>query len=131
MNRGMSWTSLSLAIALGVLGGTVLVLSFAFFTPGKDLLITYTVVILATTAVIRAEGLASWFERFAAGLIPFIIASLALYVAVAVDPHSASISFLGHAWRLALLVGVGVAINFATARVAASPIHATGVGSAT
>jgi hypothetical protein len=118
MAKWLSARNLSLALALGVFGAAVLVLSFVFFTPGKYLLIPYAGVVLATTAVIRAEHLRDFRDRFAIGFLSFIIASISLYVAVALSPHASRVPLLGHAWRIALLLAVGVAINLPAARIA-------------
>jgi hypothetical protein len=113
----------SLAAALGVFGGTILVLSHVFFTPGKYLLIPYSLVVIATTVVVRAEHIAAFRDRFAVGFGSFAIASLALYVAVSVSPASGHVPLLGHAWRLGLLAAIGVAINLPAARLAGPSNH--------
>ena len=113
--------SLTLALSLGVLGGAVVVLSFLFLTPGKYLLIPYATVVMTTTAIIRAERIASFSRRLIVGLSAFIIASIALYVAVGVSANVAPLSISGHAWRLGFLLAVGVAVNLAAARIAQPP----------
>jgi len=118
MAKWLSGRNLSLALALGIFGAAVLVLSFIFFTPGKYILIPYAVVVLATTAVIREEHISDFADRFAIGFLSFVIASMSLYVAVASSPHASTVPLLGHAWRIALLLAVGVAINLPAARIA-------------
>lgn len=121
--------SLSLAVALGVPGGAVLILSQYFFTPGKFLLIPYAAVVLGTMLAIRNEGIVSFNDRFMTGLLAFVIYAGAHYVFLVMSPKTMSIGFLGHAWRLAFLIGVGVIINLAMARLSAHParrIEATG-----
>jgi len=108
----------SLAAALGVFGGTILVLCHVFFTPGKYLLIPYSLVVIATTIVVRAEHIAAFRDRFAVSFGSFAMASLALYIAVSASPASGHVSLLGHAWRLGLLAAIGVAINLPAARLA-------------
>lgn len=110
--------SMTLALSLGVLGGAVVVLSFLFFTPGKDLLIPYAAVVVTTTAIIRAERLTPYLQRFVVGLSAFMITAIALYGAVGVSANSASVSIVGHAWRLGILFAVGLAVNLPAARVA-------------
>lgn len=122
----MTRRSLSLAVALGVLGGATLVLSAMFFTPGKYLLIPYALVVLGSPVAIRAEGMVAFSERFLTGLLAFVLSSLALYVAIALSPAVAQVGFLGHAWRVGLLVGIGALVSLATARVAAPPAHRAG-----
>lgn len=115
----MTRRSLSLALALGALGGATLVLSALFLTPGKYLLLPYALVVLGSIFAIRAEGMAAFSERFFTGLLAFTLSSLVLYVSLALSPAVARIGILGHAWRFGLLVGTGALISLATARVAA------------
>ena len=122
--------TLSLSVALGVVGGTVIVLSHVFFTPGKYVLIPYAAVIVGATLAVRAERLASFGERFATGLLAFVLYAGAHYVALGFSPGVSSLGLLGHAWRLAFLIGVGAVINLATARLSAPAVsrmqlHAT------
>ena len=122
----MTRRSLSLALALGALGGARLVLCNMFFTPGKYLLIPYALVVLGSLFAIRAERLASFSERFVTGLLAFVFASVPLYLSIALSPTVAPLGFLGHAWRVGVLVGLGALINLATARVAAPPAQREG-----
>lgn len=110
--------SLSLALSLGVLGGALLVLSFVFLTPGKYLLVPYSAMVILITAIVRSERIAQFGERFLVGLTAFTIASIGLYVAVAVTANGAAIGVLGHAWRLAFVFAVGAAVNLPAARLA-------------
>jgi len=131
MKLVMTRRSVSLSVALGVLGGVVLVLGYVFFTPGKYLLLPYGAVVLATTLAIRAERLTSFVERFTTGLLSFLVSSIALYVAVALSPSAGSPDVGGHLWRLTFLVAVGALINLATARLARAPAGKYGEASAT
>jgi len=114
----MTGRSLSLAVALGALGGAVLVLSAMFFTPGKFIFLPYAAVVLGTLVAIRAERIQSFTERFVTGLLAFSISSVALYVAVASSATTSPLGVAGHAWRLGLIVGIGALVNLATARLA-------------
>ncbi len=118
----MTRRSLSLAVALGALGGSVLVLSAMFFTPGKFILVPYAAVVLGTLVAIRAERIHSFAGRFATGLLAFGISSVALYVAVASSTAASPLGIAGHAWRLVFIVGIGALINLATARLAHPPV---------
>lgn len=122
----MTRRSLSLALALGALGGAVLVLSAMFFTPGKNLLLPYALVVVGSLVAILAEGMAAFSERFLTGLLAFLLSSLALYVSFALSPAVAQVGILGHTWRIGLLVGIGAVISLATARLAAPPAHLEG-----
>lgn len=111
----MTRRSLSLALALGLLGGLVLALSHAFFTPGKYILLPWAAVVLGTVVAIRADAIAPFSQRFMAGFIAFAISSLALYAAVLASPGVSAIGMLGHAWRLGALLAVGALLNLITA----------------
>jgi hypothetical protein len=118
-------------MSLGVLGGVILVLCYTFFTPGKYLLIPYAAVVIAATIMIRAEHVVAFRERFVIGLSSFMLASLALYVAVGLSPHTASVGLLGHSWRIAFLLMLGMAINLPAARLASPPSSLGQAGHAT
>lgn len=124
MSNMLTRRTLSLAVALGVIGGAVIVLSHVFFTPGKYVLIPYAIVIVGALLAVRAERLDSFGERFASGLLAFVLYAGAHYVAVSFSPGVSSVGFVGHAWRLAFLLGIGVILNLATARLAAPPVTA-------
>ena len=96
----MNRRSLSLALALGLLGGLVLALSHTFFTPGKYILLPWAAVVLGTVVAIRADGIVPMSQRFTVGFVAFAISSMALYVAVLFSPGVRSVGLLGHAWRL-------------------------------
>jgi hypothetical protein len=86
MSKMLSRRTVSLAVALGVVGGAVIVLSHMFFTPGKYVLIPYSAVIVGATLAVRAEMLASFAERFTTGLLAFVLYAGAHYVAVSFSP---------------------------------------------
>ncbi len=111
----MTRRSLSLALALGFLGGLVLALSHTFFTPGKFILLPWAAVVLGTLVAIRADAIAPFSQRFMVGFVAFGISSLALYVAVLTSPGVHSVGLLGHAWRLGALLAVGALLNLGTA----------------
>ena len=124
----MTRRSLALAAALGSLGGAVLVLSHVFFTPGKYILVPYAAVVLGTMVAVRAERLPAFPERFATDLLSFVLASVALYVALLFSPGVSSVGFFGHVWRLGFVVGVGAFLSVATAVVARPPeVHVSGL----
>jgi len=99
-----------------------------FFTPGKYILVPYAAVVLGTMVAVRAERLRAFPERFATGLLSFVLASVAFYVAVLFSPGVSSVGFFGNAWRLGLVVGVGAFLSLATAVVARPPeVHVSGL----
>ena len=119
----MTGRSLSLVLALGILGGAVLVLSAMFFTPGKYILIPYAAVVLGSLLAVRAERMPSFGARFGTGLLAFLLSSLALYLKVASSPDASQLGVGAHGLRLMFLVGLGVPISLATARVASPSEH--------
>ena len=118
----MSYTSthrvVTFAAAVGALGGAILTLSYIFFTPGKYLLLPYAAVVIGAMLALRAEGFASFRQRFKASLLSFVIYAGIHYVAVSWSPGVSSLGVLGHAWRLGLLVAIGAIISLAIARLA-------------
>ncbi|HEX6086500.1 MAG TPA: hypothetical protein VF266_18370 [Thermoanaerobaculia bacterium] len=108
--------SASLAAALGVLGGATLVLSAAFFSPGKYILLPYALFVVATGVVLKSCRVTQYSARFAIGLASFLIASTALYVFISMSV-STTIPWHGHLWRFLFLLGLGAAIHAAVARV--------------
>jgi hypothetical protein len=113
--------SLSLAVAVGVLGAAVLVFSISFFTPGKFILIPWALVVVGTLLAVRAERIPRFGLRFVAAFGSFMLPSAALYVFVGLSPEVAELGVVGHIWRLLSLALIGAAIGLATARIAAPP----------
>lgn len=108
--------SASLAAALGVLGGATLVLSAAFFASGKHILLPYALFVVATGVVLKSCRVEEYSTRFFIGVTSFLVASMALYVYIAMNV-STSIPWHGHLWRIAVVLGIGAAIHAAVARV--------------
>src|SRR6478736_1465565 len=121
MHTTLSTRSLSLAFALGAYGGAVLALSDLLLTPGKYILLPYALVVLGLTFTTRAERLTRFSERFELVLLAFMLASLVLYVSVAIRAHTAVT--WGHTWRLAFLMIVGVVISVPAAVLARAPLE--------
>lgn len=111
----------TLTLALGTLGAAALILGNRLVDSGPHILVVYALVIGAATLLIRLERIGSYRQRFAVGLGTFMISSLGLYVSIAFAPNSASLSALGHAWRLAALLFIGIAVSLVTARIAEVP----------
>ncbi|MBP7678201.1 MAG: hypothetical protein KBB14_18000 [Thermoanaerobaculia bacterium] len=120
----MTRRSLSLALALGLLGGLVLALSHAFFTPGKYILLPWAAVVLGSVVAIRADSIANLSERFTVGFVAFAVSSIALYAAVLFSPGVHSVGLLGHAWRIGVLLAIGALLNLVTAPLSRpAPAH--------
>ena len=114
---------LSLAMALGTLGGATLVLAKMFFVSGKYILIPYAILVIGTAIVLRTTRITNFTARFVAGLGGFMLASVALYAYILlveiprVSGNMLALSPLGHIWRLGFLLLIGAALNLAVARV--------------
>jgi hypothetical protein len=107
-----------LVLSLGILGAVLLVLCAAFLTPGKYILVPYIVLMLSAAAVIRGAKIPSFRDRFFVGFGSFMLASLALYFAIAIMIGSfQTIDLLGHLWRIGLLALVALSLNAGIARV--------------
>ena len=116
----------SLTLALGALGGATLVLADGLVGNGKYILIPYALLVVGMVAVLRGERIAAFSARFAVGLGAFTISSLALYVAIAMSPTTASLPLLGHGWRLAMVLLFGVLVSLPAARISAPPRELAG-----
>lgn len=114
---------MTFAAAVGALGGATLTLSYIFFTPGKYLLITYAAVVVGAMLALKAERFASFGHRFIASLLSFVMYAGIHYIAVSWSPGVFSLGFLGHAWRLGMLVGIGAIISLAVARLASPAVE--------
>jgi hypothetical protein len=124
--------SVSLAVSLGLLGGTALVLANMFFLSGKYLLLPYAVFVVAIAIVLKSTKVQTYAQRFGVGFGAFMLATFALYLFVIfVDvpragghptmtwalEHAWRLGLLGHIWRLSFLAAVGAVLSAATARV--------------
>lgn len=109
---------LHFALALGSLGAAAFILSHYFFVRGKYMLVVYAAFVIVLSLTLRRESLASYWERFQAGLGAFMVAAFAHYLFVIVERQVVTvISPFGHLWRLGFLLLVGAAINLALARL--------------
>lgn len=118
---GNNWirnANVNLMLALGLLGGTALVLSYMFFTRGPYLLLIYAGVVIATGIILKTTQVASYAARFQVGLGSFMLASLAHYVYVCIESSAFShLTIFGHIWRLGVMLSIGTTLNLALARV--------------
>src|SRR6476660_4374660 len=112
------------ALVVGVFGGIGLVLTAVYSRRGPLIFAPYAALLAALTLVLARYPNLAYGVRVAAGLAGFLVASAALYVATGVLADRARrrlvaegrlpatalhhrLSMWGHAWRVALLVGVG------------------------
>jgi hypothetical protein len=104
---------------VGLSGGIALVSVLELSRRGQTIYVPYTVLVLVLTAIAGlSTGLQRWL-RFGLVFTGFMVASLMLYLYIILTDNSlaSSISILGHAWRLAFLVGVGSILAAAAAFV--------------
>jgi hypothetical protein len=104
---------------VGLSGGIALVSVLELSRRRQTIYVPYTVLVLVLTAIAGlSTGLQRWL-RFGLVFTGFMVASLVLYLYIILTDNSSasSISILGHAWRLAFLVGVGSILAAAAAFV--------------
>jgi hypothetical protein len=104
---------------VGLSGGIALVSVLELSRRRQTIYVPYTLLVLVLTAIAGlSTGLQRWL-RFGLVFTGFMVASLVLYLYIILTDNSSasSISILGHAWRLAFLVGVGSILAAAAAFV--------------
>ena len=116
MNRRIVRLS-SLVGSSGLLGGILLAIMNGTVAPGKLILLPYCLLMGFILFTTWNEGVPSFRGRFVVALSTFVLSSLVLYASIAVSPVAASVSVLGHAWRMLFLVGVGSLIALPIARI--------------
>jgi hypothetical protein len=102
---------------MGLLGGALLVVANSTIGSGSQILLPYALLLILAAAITRAERIPFHLARFVVLLATFVLSTGCLYLAVALSPASSSLSFLGHVWRLAFVVGLGALLALPLARV--------------
>lgn len=95
----------------GLVGGFFLIIATTLTTNGLLQIVPYFFILCAavlTTKYIDKSNV-SFFDLFKSGLFAFVISSVFLYVYVLtmLNPN-AGITFIGHMWRFAAIVGIGI-----------------------
>ena len=105
-----------------LLGGAALITAEWAFTRGPLILLPYGALVLMTAFFLRHERVQRWGRRFALSLGSFMVATLALYlfIGAVLARTLLTISVAGHAWRLALMTLVGMALSAAVAQLTAT-----------
>jgi hypothetical protein len=121
------------AAVVGVFGGIGLSLTSIYSRRGPLIYPVYASLLAALTLLLAKRSETSFGIRIAAALAGFVIATLISYATVGVlaerqrkrlvdegrlDPGAKGVSPLGHAWRWALLLGIGTIASAAIAFVA-------------
>lgn len=93
--------ALAPAIAFGMLGGAALIAISIVCRQGAYVLYVYGAIAIGML----------FLSRFTARLTLFMLATIIFYVRLALGPHAGSLSFLGHAWRLGLMLVIGSVLS--------------------
>ena len=123
------------ALVLGVFGGAGLALTAIYSRRGPMIYPVYAAILAALALLLSRYPALSYPTRLAAALAGFCVASAILYVAIGIlaDRHrqglvesgrlapaaNMGVPLLGHAWRIAFLVGVGAVVSAGVAFVSA------------
>lgn len=96
-------------LALGVIGGVALITIAFLSRRGPMIFLPYTAIVLAGAIYLRLERVRPFTRRLVLSAGSFMIATLILYVFIAVFQARTgpNISILGHAWRLGLMLVIG------------------------
>jgi hypothetical protein len=101
------------AVSLGLIGGAVLALTVRVTTRGPAIFVPYAAIVVLSAAYLRRTNIPSFGRRFGLTLVAFMTATAILYLFIAtVTTHSLfRISAAGHAWRLGMMLGIGVVVS--------------------
>lgn len=108
--------------SLGVLGGAALIATVSLSRRGPMIYLPYTAIVLTAAFYLRSEHVQGFATRFGLALGAFMLATVIVYLFIGL--YSAKtlfvISLAGHAWRLALMFGVGALLSAAVAQLTAT-----------
>lgn len=109
-----------LALSLGIIGGTALIITTIVTSKGLAIFIPYTALIIAIFAVLRAVHWSSFSKRFSTSFLTFMVATLIMYLFIGIYDAGTilEIPVWGHIWRLGLVAAIGGALSFAVAYLA-------------
>ena len=109
------------SLSLGTLAGAALIATVSVTSWGQAIFIPYALLIGITWLFLRQGRVPAFRRRFNMSLGAFTIASLLVYGFIATVPTDAwrVIPLVGHAWRLAVILGIGVPLSAAVAQVSA------------
>ncbi|MFZ2493717.1 MAG: hypothetical protein WA208_19730 [Thermoanaerobaculia bacterium] len=114
--------SVAFTLALGLVGGSALILVEWASTRGPLVLVPYAALVLTALAYLRVEHVPGWSRRFSMTLGSFMLATLLLYLFIGLVLAGSLIrtSLAGHAWRLGLMLVIGSVLAAAVAQVSAT-----------
>lgn len=113
---------LAFMLALGVLGGSALIVVEWTTTRGPVVLFPYAALVLTALFYLRVEHVQEWTRRFSITLGSFMLATVLLYlfIGLVLAGTLARISLAGHAWRLGLMLLIGSVLSAAVAQLSAT-----------
>jgi hypothetical protein len=113
---------LAFTIALGILGGAALIATVVLSRRGPMIFLPYAAIVLAGAFYLRLDHVRPFTLRLIVSTGSFMIATLIVYVfIVGFEAHSARhISVIGHAWRLGLMLLIGVVLASVVAYLTSS-----------
>lgn len=116
--------SLAFSLALGVLGGSALIVVEWASTRGPLVLLPYAALILTALFYLRVEHVHGWSRRFSITLSSFMVATLLLYlfIGLVLAGSLATLSLTEHAGRLGLMLLIGSVLSAAVAQLAATKL---------
>jgi hypothetical protein len=121
------------ALSLGLLGGGALITTAVVSHRGWLVFLPYAAIVILSAVILRAETVNPFSRRFSLSLGAFMVATLIFYLFVgAVKAHSLlTISILGHAWRIGLMLLIGSILSAAVAQLTATSNAGPGSAAAT
>jgi hypothetical protein len=107
---------LARSLTTGALGGLALTTVVSTAHKGEAIYQPYTILVLSLALLLWINRDLTPRERFLTFVGGFMIASLILYAYLVlwVNPDALGIPLLGHAWRVAFLLGVGATLGAVT-----------------
>jgi len=121
MNDSATARPIPFSLALGALAGAAMIATTMLTHRGPAIFITYALLIIATGVFLKLGAVAPFARRFSMALGAFMTATMVLYlyIGTVATGHLASLSLLGHAWRIGLMLAIGSALSAAVAQLTA------------
>jgi drug/metabolite transporter superfamily protein YnfA len=121
-DNGATTQAAAFVLAFGILGGAALITAVSLSRRGPIVFLPYAAIVLVCAALLRAERVQRFGRRFALHFGAFMASSVVLYVFIGqFQAHTLTkISAQGHAWRLAVIAGIGSVVSLAVAQLTAT-----------
>jgi hypothetical protein len=113
---------IAFALALGLLGGGALITTTTLTRRGPVIFVPYAAIVVVTALYLRLERVPRFSRRFGMALGAFMFASALLYLYIGVVRAKTLfvIPPTDHAWRIAVMLGIGSALSAAVAQLTAT-----------